>query len=53
MGVAVWKGINYNNDTVVFKGLTNNGNELPSGTYFYKIEVGNSPVRTGYIILKR
>jgi gliding motility-associated-like protein len=52
-GVEVWKGINYNNGTVVFKGLTNNGNELPSGTYFYKIELGNSPVRTGYLILKR
>ena len=38
----------------LFKGLSDNGNELPSGTYFYKIEFsGGSPTKTGYLTLKR
>lgn len=52
-GSEVWKGKDYNNDTVVFKGLTATGSELPSGTYYYKIEIENRPTRTGYLILKR
>jgi hypothetical protein len=37
-GDKVWEGTNYDNDHVKFEGLNDNGNELPSGTYFYKIE---------------
>ena len=45
---------NYNNDNNVFKGLNLNGGELPSGTYFYKIEFNNGqPTKTGYLVLKR
>jgi gliding motility-associated-like protein len=36
-GSKVFEVENYNNNDRVFKGLNDNGNELPSGTYFYKI----------------
>ncbi|MDQ2656103.1 MAG: gliding motility-associated C-terminal domain-containing protein, partial [Bacteroidota bacterium] len=42
-----------------FEGANDNGKMLPSGTYFYKIEIGNNPgytgprVVTGYISLKQ
>lgn len=53
-GDLVWKGVNYNNTDVVFKGLSNNGNELPSGTYFYKIEFNSKrKTESGYLVLKR
>lgn len=52
-GTEVWKGSNYNNDNVVFRGLTNSGNELPSGTYFYKVESGTHKPVSGYLVLKR
>jgi hypothetical protein len=45
---------NYNNTTNVFRGLSDNGNELPSGTYFYQI-VFNSGRKSesGYLTLKK
>lgn len=58
-GSKVFEVSNYNNTDHVFKGLNDNGNELPSGTYFYRIvftrtNLGNSEKeRTGYLILKR
>ncbi|MDZ7649706.1 MAG: gliding motility-associated C-terminal domain-containing protein [Cytophagales bacterium] len=53
-GNNVFEVEDYNNDTNVFKGLNQNGGELPSGTYFYKIEYTNSqPTKTGYIVIKR
>jgi gliding motility-associated-like protein len=52
-GDVVWSGTNYNNSTVVFTGQGNNGNELPTGTYFYKIEFATAPARTGYLSLRR
>jgi len=53
-GSKVFEVKNYNNNDRFFKGLNDNGNELPSGTYFYKIEFasGRKP-ETGYISLKR
>ncbi|MBN8651019.1 MAG: VCBS repeat-containing protein [Cytophagales bacterium] len=37
-----------------FRGLNQNGNELPSGTYFYKILLEDSgKTLTGYLVLKR
>jgi len=41
-GSKVFEVENYNNDDRVFKGLNDNRNELPSGTYFYKIEFRQS-----------
>lgn len=53
-GDEVFAVSNYDNDTRVFKGLSNSGKELPSGTYFYKIEyVSGRPTQTGYLSLKR
>jgi len=55
-GSKVFEVRNYNNTTNVFRGLNDNGNELPSGTYFYKIEFTGPykrPTQKGYLSLKR
>ncbi|MBX2967277.1 MAG: gliding motility-associated C-terminal domain-containing protein [Cyclobacteriaceae bacterium] len=53
-GDVVFDVENYNNTDKVFNGLSNKGNELPSGTYFYKIEFTNNlkPL-TGFLTLIR
>jgi gliding motility-associated-like protein len=53
-GDMVWEGVDYNNTSMVFSGLNNNGGELPSGTYFYKIEFGSGrKTETGYLSLRK
>jgi trimeric autotransporter adhesin len=54
-GDVVFDVNNYDNDSRVFKGISNNKKELPSGIYFYKIEYTNSArkAETGFISLKR
>lgn len=53
-GSKVFEVSNYNNATNVFRGLNDSGGELPSGTYFYKIEfIGVRKSETGYLTLKR
>jgi gliding motility-associated-like protein len=52
-GSKVFEVDKYNNTTNVFRGLNNNGNELPAGTYFYKIEFENRDTITGYLSIKR
>lgn len=53
-GDLVWDGVDYDNDRVVFSGKNHSGNELPSGTYYYKIEFsGGAKTITGYISMKR
>jgi gliding motility-associated-like protein len=53
-GDEVWKTENYNNTTQVFKGLSNAGNELSSGTYYYKIVFNDgSKSKTGFLSLKK
>lgn len=50
----VWHGSNYNNDSVVFKGIGDNGSELPSGVYFYKVEFSSGRKSlTGFISVRR
>ena len=50
----VWRGINYDNLTVVFTGVSEGGNDLPTGIYFYKIEfTSGKKIQTGFISLKR
>ena len=51
-GAKVFETNNYDNTSVFFKGLSDDGKELPSGTYFYKIAYANG-IRTGYLELKR
>jgi gliding motility-associated-like protein len=52
-GDLVFETTNYNNDDRAFRGRDKNGNELPSGTYFYKIEFSNRPAVNGYLQIKR
>jgi hypothetical protein len=50
----VWHGSNYDNSAVVFKGVSDNGSDLPSGVYFYKIEFASGrATKTGFISLRR
>jgi len=53
-GSVVFEAVNYNNTTNTFRGLGKNGEELPSGTYFYSLEFsGGTPKRTGFISLRK
>lgn len=53
-GDSVFETENYDNVNQVFTGLNKNGNELPAGTYFYKIEFSSGrKTQTGYLSLKR
>lgn len=53
-GSKVFEVSDYNNTTQVFRGLNDGGGELPSGTYFYKIEFASGrKSETGYLTLKR
>ena len=53
-GDVVFEISNYNNTDRVFKGQNNNGNDLPTGIYFYKIEFSaGRKIKTGYLSLKR
>lgn len=55
-GSPVFELTNYDNKERVFRGLNKNGNELPSGVYFYRIEFDPGVARksiNGYLILKQ
>lgn len=53
-GSKVFEISNYNNTTKVFRGLNDSGGELPTGTYFYKIEFSSGrKSETGYLTLKK
>lgn len=52
-GDLVFETTNYNNTDRVFIGKNKNGNDLPSGTYFYKIEFSERPALSGFLSLKR
>jgi gliding motility-associated-like protein len=53
-GDEVFSISNYNNDDRVFRGMSNSGKELVTGTYFYKIEFSSGrAMKTGYLSLKR
>jgi hypothetical protein len=55
-GDKVFEVTGYDNDQKAFRGIANLGgnNDLPAGTYFYKIDKGDgSVVMSGYVSLKR
>lgn len=53
-GDLVFEVTDYNNTDRVFKGISKGGKDLPSGTYYYKIEFsGGRKTKTGYLSLKR
>lgn len=48
---VVYKNAPYNNE---WNGLSNRGNELPDGTYFVVLDLGNgSKIYTGYVMIQR
>jgi uncharacterized repeat protein (TIGR03803 family) len=52
-GDEVFSISDYDNSTRVFAGLSNAGNKLPSGTYFYKIVLPDTgKTMTGFLALK-
>ncbi|MEZ4971679.1 MAG: FG-GAP-like repeat-containing protein [Cyclobacteriaceae bacterium] len=53
-GDLIFETTNYDNSERVFKGLNKNGDEVPSGIYFYKIEFDSDrPALNGYLTVKR
>ncbi|CAN5447324.1 hypothetical protein BH10BAC4_BH10BAC4_09300 [soil metagenome] len=53
-GDVVWEGSNYDNDKVKFIGLSNSGDELPAGTYYYRITFASGKQsKTGFISFKK
>lgn len=51
-GSLVWEGKNYNNNTVVWKGKSTKGADLPDGTYYYTATI-NEKQYSGYVELMR
>lgn len=53
-GDVVFEGNDYDNKNNVFTGVNQNGNELPSGSYFYRLEFKSArPMQTGFLVIKR
>lgn len=52
-GDLVFEVNDYDNLSRVFTGNSSSGKELPSGTYFYKIDFSQGSPLSGYITLKR
>jgi gliding motility-associated-like protein len=51
-GTKIWNTVNYNNSDNVWNGKTQGGNDLPSGTYFYVIELDNgNGIKKGWVEL--
>ena len=51
-GDMIWEGENYNNDDVRWEGKDLNGEDLPVGTYYYVVEIGDELFK-GFIELIR
>lgn len=51
-GQMIWEGKHYDNKTVVWRGKTLSGQNLPSGTYFYLATI-NEKLYKGFIELTR
>jgi gliding motility-associated-like protein len=49
-GVKVYSKVNY---TEEWHGQSDNGNELPDGTYYYVVEFNDNPVKTGWVYINR
>ena len=52
-GQLVYTGNNYNNKSIRFEGVNDNGNELVDGTYFYQIEYEGNELESGYLVIAR
>jgi len=52
-GDRVFEASGYDNNQNAFRGLSENGNKLPSGTYFYSIDLGDGSAKvTGYVVVR-
>ena len=52
-GDRVFEMSGYDNDQHVFKGYSDNGNKLPSGTYYYSLDLGDGSKKlTGYLVVR-
>jgi gliding motility-associated-like protein/uncharacterized repeat protein (TIGR02543 family) len=54
-GNLVYEQKGYDNDNIVFSGKTNNGDQLPSGTYYYSLRYkqnGEWLQKKGYFVLR-
>ena len=50
----VWHGSDYDNSSQVFSGVSDDGRELPTGSYYYRIEFESGrKSMTGFISLRR
>lgn len=52
-GDVVFDVSDYDNDERAFKGVSNSGKDLPSGIYYYKIELSGGKSKVGYLSLRR
>lgn len=52
-GDQVWSEREYDNRTIVWKGENQSGEELPSGTYYYIIQVEGKPTLANWVELTR
>lgn len=53
-GSMVFEVSDYDNVNNVFRGVGNNGSDLPPGTYYYTLEFSSgAPKRTGFISLRK
>ncbi|WP_177195228.1 MBG domain-containing protein [Parapedobacter indicus] len=54
-GTVLWEASGYDNDRVVFRGISTGQQQLPAGTYFYIVEVkvdGKREHRKGYFVIR-
>ncbi|MFN6038607.1 MAG: gliding motility-associated C-terminal domain-containing protein [Bacteroidota bacterium] len=51
-GGKIWEGKDYDNNSVVFKGLDMNGIELPPGTYYYLLKYDGKIAKGWFELLK-
>src|SRR5690606_18440642 len=54
-GTLLWEASGYDNDRVVFRGISTGQQQLPAGTYFYIVEVkvgGEWKYEKGYFVLR-
>jgi gliding motility-associated-like protein len=53
-GEELWKGVGYNNTSVVFEGNNKRGVKIPEGTYVYIITLTNGPkLDAGWVQISR
>lgn len=51
-GALVWEGANYDNRNVFWDGRSGNGQNLPDGTYFFKVDT-NGFTKSGFVEISR